>query len=62
MHAASPEPRYCPLVHNAHSGEPTNDDVPSAHGVHKAEPAESEYVPATQAIQPSAAASPEPRY
>ena len=49
-------------MHEAHSGEPTNDDVPSAHPVHEADPGESEYVPATQAIQPSAAASPEPRY
>ena len=61
MHAASLEPLYCPLVHEEHAGDPTNEDLPSAHAVHAAA-AVSEYVPAPQAIQPAAAASPAPRY
>ena len=60
--ATSPEPRYCPLVHEAQYGLPSNEVVPSAHPVHEADPTELEYIPARQAIQPSAAASPEPRY
>ena len=49
-------------MHSAHAGDPTNEDLPSAHGAQDADPVELEKVPAPQAIQPAAAASPEPRY
>ena len=52
MHAASLELLYCPLVHEEHAGDPTNEDLPASQVVHAAA-AVSEYVPAPQAIQPA---------
>ena len=60
--AVSLEPRYWPLVHEAHTGLPPNEDEPSAHGAQDADPVELEKVPARQAMQPAAAVSLVPRY
>ena len=60
--AVSFKPLYFPIAHDTHTGYPTNEALPPAHVVQFADPAESEYVPARQAIQPSATESLEPRY
>ena len=46
--AASPAPRYWPLVQDAHAEDPTNEDEPSAHGEQEADPIELEKFPAPE--------------